>query len=113
MTVKLATYENKHRRLTGRPVQCGVTSLPELELQACYENEAFPFSQGKQTISLADQYLLTAINPERAGEHFYVNYVNLNSLATRDVRGAIQLSKLDGREGRKIKRNSNKKRTLV
>lgn len=69
------------------------------------------FSQSKQAISLADQHLLTAINPERAGGHFYVNYVNLNSLATRDVRGAIQLSKLNGREGRKI--NRMKKRTRV
>lgn len=73
------------------------------------------FSQDKQTISLEGQYLLTAINSERerAREHFYVNYVNLNSLATRDVRGAIQLSKLEDREGRKIKRNGIKKRILV
>lgn len=79
------------------------------DIQAWARALSFPwkrslsFSQGKQTISLPDQYLLTAINPERAREHFYVNYVNLNSLATRDVRGAIQLSKLDGGEGREIK----------
>lgn len=36
-------------------------------------------------------------------EHFYVNHVNLNGLAARDVRGAIQLSKLEGREGKEIK----------
>lgn len=82
MTAKVTAYENAHRRLTGRPVECGVTSSPWLEVSVSYGNIAFLFVQSKQTVFLADQCLLTGINPERAGGHFYVNYVNLNSLAT-------------------------------
>lgn len=59
-----------------------MTSVPCLEVSVCYGNVAFLFVQSKQTVFLADQCLLTGINPERGGGHFYVNYVNLNSLAT-------------------------------
>lgn len=73
---------------------------------------AFPFSQGQihhfscRPIS-SDSHKST----ERAREHFYVNYVNLNSLAVKDVRVAIQLSKLDGRGSRKTKKQKKQKNT--
>lgn len=57
-----------------------MTSRPELEFEIYYGNAAV--HGAKQTISPTDQYHLTAINPVRAAGHFYVNYVNLNSLET-------------------------------
>lgn len=79
---------------------------PRLEpaLGVCYGNVAFALHRANTPFSYRPISFDSHKSTERAREHFYVNYVNLNSLATQDVRGAIQLSKLDGRGGREIKR---------